>query len=148
MTRTFEATDSLRKRKKHHAFDMMLSLFASDRRAHEVLWTSALRRPEWNVDSNLRGYGLTPQKKKAPCFCMMLFLFQSDRRGSNPRSRPWQGRALPTTPLSHLFVSLYLSDSFTIPYLNRNVNYFLKLFFCIFFSQEHMMYKRIVRWKK
>ena len=24
----------------------------------------------------------------------------SDRRGSNPRSRPWQGRALPTTPLS------------------------------------------------
>ena len=25
----------------------------------------------------------------------------SDRRGSNPRSRPWQGRALPTTPLSH-----------------------------------------------
>ena len=28
--------------------------------------------------------------------------FSSDRRGSNPRSRPWQGRALPTTPLSHL----------------------------------------------
>ena len=26
---------------------------------------------------------------------------ESDRRGSNPRSRPWQGRALPTTPLSH-----------------------------------------------
>ena len=26
---------------------------------------------------------------------------KSDRRGSNPRSRPWQGRALPTTPLSH-----------------------------------------------
>ena len=29
-------------------------------------------------------------------------LFKSDRRGSNPRSRPWQGRALPTTPLSHM----------------------------------------------
>ena len=28
--------------------------------------------------------------------------YKSDRRGSNPRSRPWQGRALPTTPLSHL----------------------------------------------
>ena len=27
--------------------------------------------------------------------------YKSDRRGSNPRSRPWQGRALPTTPLSH-----------------------------------------------
>ena len=32
---------------------------------------------------------------------------KSDRRGSNPRSRPWQGRALPTTPLSHVpFFSL------------------------------------------
>ena len=29
------------------------------------------------------------------------WLLKSDRRGSNPRSRPWQGRALPTTPLSH-----------------------------------------------
>ncbi len=27
-------------------------------------------------------------------------IHKSDRRGSNPRSRPWQGRALPTTPLS------------------------------------------------
>ena len=32
----------------------------------------------------------------------LLLLKVSDRRGSNPRSRPWQGRALPTTPLSHL----------------------------------------------
>lgn len=30
------------------------------------------------------------------------FRYKSDRRGSNPRSRPWQGRALPTTPLSHM----------------------------------------------
>ena len=30
------------------------------------------------------------------------FRYKSDRRGSNPRSRPWQGRALPTTPLSHV----------------------------------------------
>ena len=107
-------------------------LFMCDRRAHEVLWTSALRRPEWNVDSNLRGYGLTPQKKKAPCFCMVLFLFQSDRRGSNPRSRPWQGRALPTTPLSRLFLSLYLSDLFNIPYLKTNVNYFSNFFKFLF----------------
>ena len=33
---------------------------------------------------------------------------QSDRRGSNPRSRPWQGRALPTTPLSHFLVAKVL----------------------------------------
>ena len=39
------------------------------------------------------------------------FLFdESDRRGSNPRSRPWQGRALPTTPLSHLCRLLFISD--------------------------------------
>ena len=31
----------------------------------------------------------------------LSWCFKSDRRGSNPRSRPWQGRALPTTPLSH-----------------------------------------------
>ena len=31
-------------------------------------------------------------------------LSESDRRDSNPRSRPWQGRALPTTPLSHVFI--------------------------------------------
>ena len=31
----------------------------------------------------------------------LSFRYKSDRRGSNPRSRPWQGRALPTTPLSH-----------------------------------------------
>ena len=31
----------------------------------------------------------------------MSWFLKSDRRGSNPRSRPWQGRALPTTPLSH-----------------------------------------------
>ena len=32
-----------------------------------------------------------------------ILILKSDRRGSNPRSRLWQGRALPTTPLSHLF---------------------------------------------
>ena len=31
---------------------------------------------------------------------LTALIHESDRRGSNPRSRPWQGRALPTTPLS------------------------------------------------
>ena len=43
----------------------------------------------------------TEQQKRHPSGCL---LNESDRRGSNPRSRPWQGRALPTTPLSHVFV--------------------------------------------
>ena len=38
-----------------------------------------------------------------------VLFFASDRRGSNPRSRPWQGRALPTTPLSH-FASPFSKD--------------------------------------
>ena len=43
-----------------------------------------------------------------------ILILKSDRRGSNPRSRPWQGRALPTTPLSHVFclevLFVFLSD--------------------------------------
>ena len=36
----------------------------------------------------------------------------SEKRGSNPRPRPWQGRALPTELFSHLFgLNLLLSDS-------------------------------------
>ena len=43
-------------------------------------------------------------QKKNPRFSRVI---ESDRRGSNPRSRPWQGRALPTTPLSH-----FISDDY------------------------------------
>ena len=42
----------------------------------------------------------------------LLLINESDRRGSNPRSRPWQGRALPTTPLSHLLVCIALYSNF------------------------------------
>ena len=45
--------------------------------------------------------------------------FESDRRGSNPRSRPWQGRALPTTPLSHIM---------TVPF--QNSHYFTLFTVC------------------
>ena len=45
------------------------------------------------------GRGGVLDNKKEPGKILIL---KSDRRGSNPRSRPWQGRALPTTPLSHM----------------------------------------------
>ena len=46
---------------------------------------------------------LIKQKKEEAPYLLDFFLkSESDRRGSNPRSRPWQGRALPTTPLSHI----------------------------------------------
>ena len=44
----------------------------------------------------------TEQKIK-PCKQSYRVLFSSDRRDSNPRAQPWQGRVLPTAPLSHLF---------------------------------------------
>ena len=44
------------------------------------------------------------KKSRNPHKCVVSeLLIKSDRRGSNPRSRPWQGRALPTTPLSHIY---------------------------------------------
>ena len=40
---------------------------------------------------------------------------KSDRRGSNPRPRPWQGRTLPTEPLSR-FVC--------VPHLEQYILYY------------------------
>ena len=53
--------------------------------------------------SSLEGWCSTIELHPHICIQMCLpdFRQKSDRRGSNPRSRPWQGRALPTTPLSH-----------------------------------------------
>ena len=50
-------------------------------------------------DKSLSYFIRTQYTKKTPEISEVLK--KSDRRGSNPRSRPWQGRALPTTPLSH-----------------------------------------------
>ena len=62
-------------------------------------------------------------------------LFKSDRRGSNPRSRPWQGRALPTTPLSHV---CYPYRTFTILHdFLSFVNCFLSVF--KFFHAKRVM---------
>ena len=34
-------------------------------------------------------------------------MFLSEKRGSNPRPRPWEGRALPTELLSHIRLQIY-----------------------------------------
>lgn len=57
----------------------------------------------------------TPIVKKRYPLRISLSCYKSDRRGSNPRSRPWQGRALPTTPLSHL-LSCVLSCAWHVLY--------------------------------
>ena len=71
--------------------------------------------------------------------CMIPFR-KSDRRGSNPRSRPWQGRALPTTPLSHL--CLLLTEAATKCIIRddeRFVNPFCE-FFCVFSFSETFLF--------
>ena len=63
----------------------------------------------------------------------MIPFHKSDRRGSNPRSRPWQGRALPTTPLSHLYLLLTKAATKHIIWDDeRFVNPFCE-FFCILY---------------
>ena len=60
------------------------------------------------------------KKSRNPHKCVVSRpLTESDRRGSNPRSRPWQGRALPTTPLSHIM---------TVPF--QNSHYFTLFTIC------------------
>ena len=65
------------------------------------------------------------------------WIFQSARRDSNPRPRPWQGRAPPTEPLAHIvdFISfLFPSTLNTILYLLKFVNTKMKHFFRNFFG--------------
>ncbi len=47
---------------------------------------------------------------------------QSGRRDSNPRPRPWQGRALPTELLPHflLFINAFVNCDANIEHLKTN----------------------------
>ena len=100
-----------RKKEIHHA----MYLFSQEREtAQDVQWTSALRRPERSVDLERPGpAGLDLTKKDI--HRMSFLLKESARRDSNPRPRPWQGRAPPTEPLAHkLLCRLCLPDTFDI----------------------------------
>ena len=60
----------------------------------------------------------------------------SARRDSNPRPRPWQGRAPPTEPLAHILLSLAvrLKTSDMIPRSVPKVKHFFQFFYIIFYS--------------
>ena len=62
---------------------------------------------------------------------------KSARRDSNPRPRPWQGRAPPTEPLAHIILSfaVRLKTSDIIPQPVRKVKHFF-YFFIFFISTE------------
>lgn len=65
------------------------------------------------------------KKSRNPHKCVVSrLLTESDRRGSNPRSRPWQGRALPTTPLSHIM---------TVPFSEQSLFYLIHSLLSIIF---------------
>ena len=65
------------------------------------------------------------KKSRNPHKCVVSeLLIKSDRRGSNPRSRPWQGRALPTTPLSHIM---------TVPFSEQSLFYLIHSLLSIIF---------------
>ncbi len=70
-----------------------------------------------------------------------MYLFsQSARRDSNPRPRPWQGRAPPTEPLAHkLLCRLCLPDTFDIIQRRRA---FVNAFFYIFEKLEQFIILR------
>ncbi len=48
----------------------------------------------------------------------------SEKRGSNPRPRPWQGRALPTELFSHLHSN---KNSILVPYCGCKFNTLIQL---------------------
>ena len=56
---------------------------------------------------------------------MLAFLFSSERRDSNPRPRPWQGRALPAELLSRSGRQIYSSNY----YLQYCLLFFRNFFF-------------------
>ena len=101
--------------------------------AQDVQWTSALRRPERSVDLERPGpAGLDLTKKDI--HRMSFLLKESARRDSNPRPRPWQGRAPPTEPLAHrLLCRSCLPDTFDIiqhelQFVNTKFEIFMQIF--------------------
>ena len=98
------------------------------------------------ISEKLQKNTLEKNKPKA-CNCFKPLQLQafskSDRRGSNPRSRPWQGRALPTTPLSQILLSV--SDFYILPNSTYFVNHFFNIFLKTFFflqKYSHLLFDK------
>ena len=58
-------------------------------------------------------------KEKKP---VIQTFYKSARRDSNPRPRPWQGRAPPTEPLAHFFVALPATSNIILESARRDSN--------------------------
>ncbi len=64
-----------------------------------------------------------PERKRT--ILRMILFHSSARRDSNPRPRPWQGRAPPTEPLAHYLLSC---DLYMLSKRKRKVNDFFNFF--------------------
>ena len=88
------------------------------------------QRPEWSEETCSSPAGL--EKKRYIMRCISFP--QSARRDSNPRPRPWQGRAPPTEPLAHrLLCRSCLPDTFDIiqhelQFVNTKFEIFMQIF--------------------
>ena len=85
-----------------HPVDVRFATTEAERRLQNVRWTFALQRPERSGDLEPSSPGGARKHKKDGIQLDTIFLcfFESARRDSNPRPRPWQGRAPPTEPLA------------------------------------------------
>ena len=129
------------------------TLLGNDRSGTEkqdVQWTSVLRGPERSEEVSVRWTLLGNDRsgaKKLECSSpagldltkkdihrMPFLLKESARRDSNPRPRPWQGRAPPTEPLAHrLLCRSCLPDTFDIiqhelQFVNTKFEIFMQIF--------------------
>ena len=77
--------------------------------------------------------------------------YKSDRRGSNPRPRPWQGRTLPTEPLSHSlccsvcflcsleqYILYRIIRLLSTAFFNFFQNFWCNIFYSIFLHTSHI----------
>ncbi len=79
------------------------------------------------LSSNLQ----TQRKTETLYLSTFPHFYKSARRDSNPRPRPWQGRAPPTEPLAHLFIRsnrTNITIHYATYFVNSFFNFFQKLF--------------------
>ncbi len=79
-------------------------------------------------------------QKKIPCGILDLSKVLSEKRDSNPRPRPWQGRALPT----ELFSLIGKANLMEILYLfqSRDLFYFIQFIQC--FQRCQVIYIQVL----
>ena len=112
--------------------DVCSARTGAERRSQRPL-DAVRQRPERSEETRMFESGRTRFNKK-DIHRMPFLLKESARRDSNPRPRPWQGRAPPTEPLAHrLLCRLCLPDTFDIiqhelQFVNTKFEIFMQIF--------------------